>query len=56
MRAGAIAAIANAFVRIFPASSLQAEILKQIALFCGAVLFVRLLSMTYGLDLSAGFF
>ncbi len=56
MRALAIAAIANAFVRVFPASSLQGKILKQITLFCGAVVFVSLLSLTYGLDLSAGFF
>ncbi|WFU54298.1 hypothetical protein QA639_32335 [Bradyrhizobium pachyrhizi] len=56
MRAVAIAAIANAFVRVFPASSLQANVLKQTALFCGAALLVWLLSVTYGLDLSAGFF
>ncbi|WP_167406714.1 hypothetical protein [Bradyrhizobium forestalis] len=56
MRAVAIAAITNAFVRVFPASSLQANVLKQTALFCGATLLVWLLSMTYGLDLSAGFF
>ena len=56
MRAVTTTAIANAFVRVFPASSLQAKILKQIALVCGAVVFVWLLSVTYGLDLSAGFF
>ena len=50
------AAIANAFVRVFPTSSLRANLLKQIALLCGAVLFLGLLSLTYGLDLSAGFF
>jgi hypothetical protein len=32
------------------------EILKQIALFCAACLFVFLLTLTYGLDLSPGFF
>jgi hypothetical protein len=52
----ATAAIANAFVRAFPASSLRANLLKQVALLCGAILFVWLLSLTYGLDLSAGFF
>ncbi|MHC1945375.1 hypothetical protein IF803_13410 [Bradyrhizobium sp. UFLA06-06] len=56
MRAVAIAAIANAFVRVFPASSLQANVLKQTAMLCGAALLVWLLSVTYGLDLSAGFF
>jgi hypothetical protein len=32
------------------------DILKQIALFCGAGLLVSLLALTYGLDLSPGFF
>jgi hypothetical protein len=41
----------------FPAnSSLKLAILKQLALFAGATLLVWTLSMTYGLDLSAGFF
>jgi len=56
MWALATAAIANAFVRAFPASSLRANLLKQVALLCGAVLFVWLLSLTYGVDLSAAFF
>jgi hypothetical protein len=56
MRTLATTAIANAFNRAFRASSLHANALKQLALFCGAALFIRLLSMTYGLDLSAGFF
>lgn len=55
MRARTIAAIANAFARAFPASSLRGHLLKQIVLFAGAVLFVWLLSLTHGLDLSAGF-
>lgn len=55
MRARATAAIVNAFTRAFPASSLRAGLLKQIALLAGAVLFVWLLSLTHGLDLSAGF-
>ena len=56
MRSPAIAAaaIANVLVRAFPASSLQANVLKQTALFGGAVLLVWLLSLSYGLDLSAG--
>ncbi|WP_199805631.1 hypothetical protein [Bradyrhizobium lablabi] len=32
------------------------EILKQLALFCAAGLFVALLMLTYGVDLSPGFF
>jgi hypothetical protein len=56
MRAAAAAAIASILVRLFPATSMRANILKQAALFCAAVLFVWLLSLTYGLDLSAGFF
>jgi hypothetical protein len=32
------------------------EILKQFALFCAAGLFVFLLALTYGVDLSPGFF
>jgi hypothetical protein len=55
MRALVTAAIANAFVRAFPTASLRANLLKQTALLCGAVLFVWLLSLKYGLDLSAGF-
>jgi hypothetical protein len=56
MRALVTAAIANAFMRAFPTSSLRENLLKQIGLLCGAVLFVWLLSLTSGLDLSAGFF
>lgn len=56
MRAVATTAIVNAFVRVFPTSSLQANVIKQTALFCGAALLVWLLSVTHGLDLSAGFF
>ena len=32
------------------------EILRQLALFCAAGLFVSLLMLTYGVDLSPGFF
>jgi hypothetical protein len=55
VRVLATAAIANALARAFPASSLRAGTLRQFGLFCGAVLFVWLLSLTDGLDLSAGF-
>jgi hypothetical protein len=49
--------IARAFHRAFPGlSRLQVETLKQIAIFVGAGLVVWLLMMTYGLDLSPGFF
>ena len=56
MRALVTAAIARVFVRAFPASSLSAKLLNQAALLCGAILFVWLLSLTYGLDVSAAFF
>jgi len=49
-------AIARVFFRAFPSTSPYRELLKQFALFCGAGLLVALLMMTYGLDLSAGFF
>jgi hypothetical protein len=38
---------------LYPA---EVEVLKQIVLFCCAGLFVSLLTMSYGLDLSPGFF
>ena len=34
----------------------EVETLKTIAMFCGVGLLVSLLFVTYGLDLSAGFF
>jgi hypothetical protein len=50
------AAIARFLARRVPATQAEADILKQIALFCCAGLLVSLLLMTYGLDLSPGFF
>ena len=50
-----MAALARVIFRAFPSLTFR-ELLKQLALFCGAVLFVALLLQTYGLDLSAGFF
>jgi hypothetical protein len=50
------AAIAKALARRFPATTLEAETLKQLAMFCGAGLLVSLVLMSYGLDLSPGFF
>jgi hypothetical protein len=34
----------------------EQETLKELVIFCGAGLLVSLLMMTYGLDLSPGFF
>jgi hypothetical protein len=51
-----MATIARALARALPKESIEIEILKQLALFCGAGLLVSLLMMTYGVDLSPGFF
>ncbi len=51
-----MAAIARVLSRAFPATSVEVENLKIIALFCGMGLLVSLLLATAGLDLSAGFF
>jgi hypothetical protein len=51
-----MAAIARALSRAFPATSVEVETLKIIALFCGVGLLVSLLLATAGLDMSAGFF
>jgi hypothetical protein len=51
-----MAAIARVLARALPKTLLDIEILKQLALFCGAGLLVSLLMMTYGLDLSPGLF
>ena len=48
-------AIARALSRAFMTVS-EVEILKQLLLFCLAGLFVSVLVMTYGIDLSPGFF
>jgi hypothetical protein len=48
-------AIAHALSRAFQSAG-EFDALKQIALFCGAGLLVTLICMTYGLDLSPGFF
>ncbi len=50
-------ALAHAFTNTsFSTTSSFVEVLKQLALFCGAGLLVSLLMMTYGLDIGAGFF
>ena len=50
-----MAAIAQALSRMILTVS-EVEALKQFALLCGAGLLVSLLMMTYGIDLSPGFF
>jgi hypothetical protein len=50
-----MAAIAQALARVFVTVG-EVEILKQLAMFCGAGLLVSLLMMTYGIDLSPGLF
>lgn len=49
-------AIAKAFSHVIPAISPDIDILKTVALFCGAGLFVSFLMASYGLDMSLGFF
>ncbi len=51
-----MAAIVRVLARALPKTSVEKEILKQLALFCCAGLLVSLLMMTYGVDLSVGFF
>ncbi len=51
-----MAVIVRVLARALPKESLEIEILKQLAMFCGAGLLVFLLTLTYGLDLSAGLF
>jgi hypothetical protein len=51
-----MAAIVRILARTLPKESIDVEILKQLALFCGAGLLVSLLMLTYGLDLSVGLF
>lgn len=48
-------AIARAYSRVMITID-ESEILKQLVLLCAAGLFVSLLMLTYGLDLSPGFF
>jgi hypothetical protein len=51
-----MAAIARVLSRAFPATNIEVQTLKTIALFCGVGLVVSLLLATMGLDMSAGFF
>jgi hypothetical protein len=50
-----MAAIARALSRV-TGTDIDVEVLKTVAMFCGVGLFVSLLLLSYGLDLSAGFF
>jgi hypothetical protein len=50
-----MAAITRVLTRAFP-TAIEFDILGQLAMLCGAGLLVWLLAMTYGLDLSPGFF
>ena len=50
-----MATIAKALSRV-TGTDVDVEIVKTIAIFCGAGLLVSLLAISYGLDLSAGFF
>jgi len=52
----AMTAIARAISSVIPEISYDSDNLKTIALFCAAGLFVSLLVVSYGVDLSAGFF
>jgi hypothetical protein len=49
-------ALAKAVSRAFFSTSHDNETIKQIALFCAAGLLVSVLLLTYGVDLSPGFF
>lgn len=48
--------LVNTLSRISTSPNLETEALKVFAMCCGAILFVFVLSATYGLDLSPGFF
>jgi hypothetical protein len=50
-----MAAITRVLARAFPATATETGI-EQLTLLCGAGLLVSLLMMTYGVDLSPGFF
>jgi hypothetical protein len=51
-----MAAIVRAISQTFSGTKVDIEILKVIAMFCGAGLIASLLAASYGLDLSLGFF
>jgi ribose/xylose/arabinose/galactoside ABC-type transport system permease subunit len=51
-----MAIIARILAPRIPASQVETDVLKQLTQFACAALVVSLLMMTYGLDLSPGFF
>jgi hypothetical protein len=51
-----MAAIVRALSRAFPTTSIEADTLRNIAIFCGLGLLVSLCVASYGLDLNAGLF
>jgi hypothetical protein len=51
-----MAAITRALASAFPVTATEADIVEQLAMLCGAGLLASLLIMTYGVDLSPGFF
>jgi ribose/xylose/arabinose/galactoside ABC-type transport system permease subunit len=55
MKEVTMVAIAHALSRAFQSAN-EFDVLKQVALFCTAGLLVTLLCLSYGLDLSPGFF
>ena len=51
-----MAAIVRLLARKVPSTKLESDILTQLGLLCCAGLFVAVLMITYGMDLSPGFF
>jgi hypothetical protein len=51
-----MAAVARVLARNFSTTALASEALNNIAMLCSAGLLVSLILMSYGLDLSPGFF
>jgi ribose/xylose/arabinose/galactoside ABC-type transport system permease subunit len=51
-----MAAVARAFSRVFFSTSSGFDALKTLLLLCGIGLLVSLLMLSYGIDLSPGFF
>lgn len=51
-----MAAIIKVFHRALSVNSVGGEVLKQLLLFSGACVFIAILLLTNGLDLSPGFF
>jgi ribose/xylose/arabinose/galactoside ABC-type transport system permease subunit len=51
-----MAAVAKVFARIFSSDPNKLDVPKQIAMLSLAALFVWILTMTYGVDLSPGLF